>query len=222
MEQYKQNFIEFLVKSGALQFGDFNLKSGRKCPYFLNMGQLYKGSAGVEIANAYALALKEKMENFDVVFGPAYKGIPLCVLAATNLFIIHNIDVGYTYNRKEAKDHGEGGMLIGAPIDKNTKVAIVDDVITAGTALRESIELLRKYGPPKIVGVLIAVDRMEKGRTEKSATQEIKEEFGIDVHSIVNIEEVVSHLYKREIEGMVYIDDEKIAAIEAYRKQYGA
>lgn len=221
LEKYKQDFIEFLVKSGALKFGEFTLKSGRKCPYFLNMGQLYKGSATVAIANAYALALKDKMPEFDTVFGPAYKGIPLSVLAVANLFIIHRIEAGYSYNRKEAKDHGEGGMLVGAPISKDSKVVIVDDVMTAGTALRESIDLLNKLGPPKIVGVLIAVDRMEKGQTEKSAAQEVKDEFGITVYSIVNINEIVSYLHNKEIGGAVYIDDQKKAKIEEYRRQYG-
>jgi len=186
------------------------------------MGQLYKGSATVALANAYALALKEKMPEFDTVFGPAYKGIPLCVLAAANLFIIHGIDAGYCYNRKEAKDHGEGGMLVGAPIDKDSKVVIVDDVMTAGTALRESLDLLKTMGSPKIVGVLIAVDRMEKGKTSKSAALEVKDEFGVDVHSIVTIVEILAYLHNKEIDGKVYITDAEKAKIEEYRAQYGA
>jgi orotate phosphoribosyltransferase len=221
MEQYKQDFIQFLVRSGALKFGDFTLKSGRKCPYFLNIGNFYRASAFTQLADYYARALDEKVKDFDTIFGPAYKGIPLCVGISSAYFHLFKKDVSYSYNRKEAKDHGEGGMIVGAPITAESKIVIVDDVMTAGTALRESIEILKKLGPPKICGVMIAVDRMEKGQGEKSAIQEMKDQFDIDVYSIVNVEEIVSYLYNRPIDGKVAIDDEKKAAIEGYRKQYG-
>jgi orotate phosphoribosyltransferase len=221
MQAYKEEFIKFLVKSGALKFGDFTLKSGRKCPYFLNMGSFFKGSSASTLANYYAKALGANIEDFNVVFGPAYKGIPLAVATTIEYFREFNKDVSYSYNRKEAKDHGEGGMIVGSPVNSESKIVIVDDVMTAGTALRESLDILNKLGPPKIVGVLIAVDRMEKGQGEKSATQEIKDEFGITVYSIVTIADILEYLYNKPIDGVTYIDDEKKNAIENYRKQYG-
>lgn len=221
MQQYKQDFINFLVKSGALKFGEFELKSGRIGPYFLNIGQFNTGSAVGELGYYYAQTLNENVKEFDVVFGPAYKGIHIAVATVIELNEKLGKNVAYAYNRKEAKDHGEGGMLIGAPINKDTKVVIVDDVITAGTALRLVIDVLKGVGSPKVEGVILAVDRMEKGQTDKSAIQELKDEFGINVYSIVNIEEVVEYLYKREIDGVVYVDDEKMAKIQEYRRQYG-
>jgi orotate phosphoribosyltransferase len=221
MEAYKEEFIKFLVKSGALKFGDFTLKSGRKCPYFLNLGQFYKGSSMATLANYYAKALKANVGEFDIIFGPAYKGIPLAVASACEFFKEFGTDVSYSYNRKEAKDHGEGGMIVGAPITAESRLVIVDDVMTAGTALRESLDILNHLGPPKIKGVLIAVDRMEKGQGEKSATQEIKDEFGITVYSIVTITDIVEFLYNKPLDGVVVVDDEKKTAIENYRKQYG-
>lgn len=221
MQQYKENFIKFLVKSNALKFGDFTLKSGRKCPYFLNIGQFYRGSSMTELSKYYAAALKENVKEFNIIFGPAYKGIPLCVAIAMSLFEQFNIDVAYSYNRKEAKDHGEGGLIVGCPINAESKVVIVDDVMTAGTAVRETFEILEKSGGPVVQGVLIAVDRMERGQGEKSAIQEIKDEFGVQVYSIVTIGEIAEYLFGREIDGIVYINDAKKAAIEGYRKEYG-
>ena len=221
MDQYKKDFIEFLVRTNALKFGDFTLKSGRQCPYFLNMGSFYRGSQIVELGKYYAAALDMNVKEFDVVFGPAYKGIPLCVAAAASMFNDFGKDVGYSYNRKEAKDHGEGGNIIGAPITSETKVVIVDDVMTAGTAVRETLDLMDKLGKPEIKGILIAADRMEKGQGEKSAVREIKDNYGINVYSIVNLNDIVEFLFNKEVEGTVYIDDEKMAAINAYRAQYG-
>lgn len=221
MDKYKEEFITFLVKSNALKFGDFTLKSGRKAPYFLNVGQFYKGSLITTLGKYYAQAMHKNIKGFNVVFGPAYKGIPLSVATCMQLFDQFKMDMAYSFNRKEAKDHGEGGMIVGAPIDANSKVVIVDDVMTAGTALRESLDLLKKLGDPKIMGVLIAVDRMEKGQGEKSAAQEVKEQFGINVYSIVTIEEIVTYLKGRKIEGKIYLNAGRISAIEAYRQQYG-
>ncbi len=222
MQQYKENFIRFLVKSNTLKFGDFTLKSGRKCPYFLNLGQFYTGELITQLGAFYAAALREYLKDYDTIFGPAYKGIPLSVAVCTALYEHFGINVAYAFNRKEAKDHGEGGMIVGAPIRKDSKLVIVDDVMTAGTAMRQCIELLKKEGGPNINGILIAVDRMEKGVGEKSAVQELKDEFGIKVYSIVSLEEIIDYLYKREIEGVVYVDEEKMAKINEYRKQYGA
>ncbi len=221
MQQYKEDFIRFLVKTGALKFGEFKLKSGRIGPYFLNIGQFNSGKSIEELGSYYAQAIEEHVKQYDVVFGPAYKGIHLAVAAVIALNDKFHKDVAYAYNRKEAKDHGEGGMLIGAPITKDTRLVILDDVITAGTALRLVIDVLKGVGSPKVNGVVVAVDRMEKGKGDKSAIQELKEEFGIDVYSIVNIDEIVEYLFNREIDGQVYIDDEKLAKIKEYRKQYG-
>ncbi len=221
MQQYKEDFIKFLVKTGALKFGEFKLKSGRIGPYFLNIGMFNSGAAISELGYYYAQTINEKVKDFDVVFGPAYKGIHLAVAAVIAMNDKLGKDVAYAYNRKEAKDHGEGGMLIGAPITKDTRLVILDDVITAGTALRMVLDLLKGVGSPKVQGVVVAVDRMEKGQGEKTAIQELKAEFGIDVYSIVNIEEIVEYLYNKEVDGQVYIDDEKMAKIKAYRQQYG-
>ncbi len=221
MQEYKEEFIKFLVKSQALKFGDFTLKSGRQCPYFLNMGSFYKGSQIIELGRYYAAAMNENVQDFDTVFGPAYKGIPLCVAATAQLFKNFGKDVGYSYNRKEAKDHGEGGNIIGAPINSDTKVVIVDDVMTAGTAVKETLEMMKSLGDPEIKGILIAADRMEKGSGEKSAAQEMKDIYGIDVYSIVNLDEIIEVLYNNPVDGTVYIDDEKMRKIKAYREQYG-
>lgn len=221
MEAYKQEFIEFLVRCGALKFGEFTLKSGRKCPYFLNVGQFYMGSVFDSLTGYYAQALHNMGSDFDVIFGPAYKGIPLCVGTAMAFYRGYKRDVGYSYNRKEAKDHGEGGLLVGAPITAGSRVVIVDDVMTAGTALRESLEFLKTFGAPKIAGVLIAVDRMEKGQGDKSAVQEVQAEFGIEVHSIVTLEDIIEALYNKPVDGKVYIDDEQMRLIKDYRDLYG-
>lgn len=221
MQVYQEEFISFLVRSGALKFGEFTLKSGRKCPYFLNVGQFYTGSRITELGKYYAQALKENVLHFDVIFGPAYKGIPLSVIAAAETYKQYGNDVAYSFNRKEAKDHGEGGSLVGAQITADTKVVIVDDVMTAGTALRESIALLKSMGEPEIKGVLIAVDRMEKGQGEKSAAREMKDEFGINVYSIVTLDDIVEYLYNKAVGGVIYIDDEKMERIKAYREEYG-
>ena len=222
MQDYKKEFIEFLVKRKVLKFGDFTLKSGRKCPYFLNFGAIHSGESITKLGEFYAKALDECVKDFDVIFGPAYKGIPISVTAAMAYARIYGKDINYAYNRKEIKDHGEGGSIVGAKIDADSKVVILDDVMTAGTALRESLDIMKQVGNPELKGVLIAADRMEKGKGEKSAIEEVKEEFGINVYSIVTLNEIVEHLHGKEIEGEVVLDDEKIAMIEQYRKEFGA
>lgn len=221
MQRYKEEFIEFLVRSGALKFGDFTLKSGRRCPYFLNIGQFYRGSNMSELSRYYAAALVEEIKDFDIVFGPAYKGIPLSVAITLSLYKDFDKDVAYSYNRKEVKNHGEGGVIVGCPVSAESKIVIVDDVMTAGTAVRETFGILKDSGTPQIKGVIIAVDRMEKGQGEKSAVMEIREEFGFHVYSIVTIKEIVQYLHGREIDGKVVIDDEKKTLIDNYRMQYG-
>lgn len=218
---YKEQFIEFLVTQGGLLFGDFTLKSGRKCPYFLNIGKFNTGSAITKLGQFYAQALRENAIDFDIVFGPAYKGIPLSVATAMMYSQEFNQNVGFSFNRKEVKDHGEGGLIVGASLQPDSKVVIVDDVMTAGTALRESLDILKNSGNPHIQGVLIAVDRMEKGQGNKSAIQEIYELFNIPVYSIINLDDIVQYLYQREVNGTIHLDDEKMAKIKEYRQRWG-
>lgn len=221
MQDYKKEFIEFLVRQKVLKFGDFTLKSGRKCPYFLNFGAIHSGESITKLGEYYAKALSEHVKDFDVIFGPAYKGIPISVTAAMAYSRMFGKDIDYAYNRKEAKDHGEGGCIVGAKVNGDSKVVILDDVMTAGTALRESLDIMKEAGDPELKGVLIAADRMEKGQGEKSAIQEVKEEFGIDVYSIVDLDEIIEYLKGKEIDGEVVLDDEKLAMIEKYRVEYG-
>lgn len=221
MEPYAQQFIEFLVTSETLLFGDFTLKSGRKCPYFFNFGKIFEGQKAYELAHYYALTIQKKKIDFDVIFGPAYKGIPLSVALSLVLYKEFGLNKLYCYNRKEAKDHGEGGMTVGASLTPETKVLLIDDVVTAGTALRQTFDILQKSGAPKIQGALIAVDRMEKGQGNKSAMQEIEDEFGIKMYSIVTLDQVVDYLANRPIDGKVYLNDQQLAKIREYRSLYG-
>ncbi len=224
MEQYKKDFIEFLVKADVLRFGDFTLKSGRKCPYFLNFGNVVSGEFIGKLGKFYASSVRSYDIGFDVLFGPAYKGIPISVATSIAFFSEFNVDIKYAYNRKEAKDHGEGGKLVGAKINAGDDVLILDDVMTAGTALRESLDILRnEVGDVNVSGVLIAVDRMEVGKGgEKSAILEIKDEFGIDVYSIVNLEDIIEYLSENEVDGKVVLDDDKVNSIRHYLSLYGA
>lgn len=222
MQEYKKEFMEFLVRSDVLIFGDFTLKSGRKCPYFLNFGNIHSGEAIAELGKYFAQALKENVQDFDVIFGPAYKGIPISVAASIAMYKEFEVNVDYAYNRKEVKSHGEGGALVGAKIGTDTRVVIVDDVTTAGTALRQSLDLLKESGDPKITAILLGADRMERGLGDKSTVDEVKSEFGIDVFSIVNLDEIIEYLHGREIDGEVVLDDEKVAKMNEYRKEYGA
>lgn len=221
MQQYQQEFIEFLVRNDALKFGKFTFKSGRVAPNFLNMGEFYNASAYVRLVDYYAQAVHENVPDFDVIFGPAYKGIPLAVGTASAYYFRYKREVQFAFNRKEAKDHGEGGMLVGAPITADSKVVVVDDVMTAGTAVRETMALFKSLGGPKVVGVVLACDRMERGLGSKTATQEIEDEFGVPVFSIVNMEQIMEHLHGREIDGKVVLGDEELAQTKAYLAEYG-
>jgi orotate phosphoribosyltransferase len=220
MKQYKQDFIELLVKAQALKFGEFTLKSGRKAPYFLNVGSFYTGELISELGRAYAQAFLDSGVEAEVIFGPAYKGIPLSVVATTVLHSEFKKEVSFTFNRKEVKDHGEGKLLVGAPLNETSKVLLIDDVITAGTAIRETLELLKTNGNPKVVGVLIAMNRMEKNNEGKNALEEI-EKLGVKVFSIVTLDEVIEALYGKEINGQIYIDDAMMGKIKTYRAEYG-
>ncbi|MPQ44941.1 orotate phosphoribosyltransferase [Clostridium tarantellae] len=222
MEQYKKEFIEFMVESNVLRFGDFVTKSGRKTPFFINTGNYTTGEQLHKLGEFYAKAIHTHFgKNIDVLFGPAYKGIPLTVTTAISMNSIYGINVEYCSNRKEVKDHGEGGILLGAKLGDNKKVVIVEDVMTAGTSIYETAPILKNSGNVDIKGLVISVDRMEKGKSEKSAQEEIKEVFGITTYSIVTMQEVVNYLYNRKIKGKVYIDDNMKNAIDNYYRQYG-
>ena len=221
MEKFKIDFIEFLVRSNALKFGEFNLKSGRVAPYFVNMGSFFTGKEMYNLGRFYAYAFEHNDCKADVLFGPAYKGIPLAVATSEALYSEFKIDVSWCFNRKEVKDHGEGNLLVGAPLNEKTEVFLIDDVITAGTAIKETADMLKKNGNPKITGVLISLNRIEKNNEGKNALEEVEKILGVKVYSIVNLDEVVEVLYNKEIDGKIYIDDEKMALIKAYRKQWG-
>ena len=209
MQKYKQEFIEFMVKSNVLRFGEFVTKSGRQTPFFINTGNYTTGEQ-LEIGT-----------EVDVLFGPAYKGIPLTVTTAIAMNKLYGTNVEYCSNRKEVKDHGEGGILLGAKLDNTKKVVIVEDVMTAGTSIYETAPILKAQGDVEICGLVISVDRMEKGKGEQSAQSEIKEAFGITTYPIVTMAEVVEYLYNREIDGTIYIDDTIKEAIAEYYKKYG-
>ena len=220
---YKEDFIEFMVQSDVLTFGEFVTKSGRKTPFFINTGNYKTGEQIARLGEFYAACITENMKDgFDAIYGPAYKGIPLSVTASIALFKNHNINTNYCFNRKETKDHGEGGSLIGYKPKDGDRVLIIEDVITAGTSVRESIPLLKAQADVTITGLVISVNRMEKGQGEKTALQEVEDNFGIATMSIVTIEEIVSHLHGREVNGRVVLDDDIRLRIDEYMKEYGA
>jgi orotate phosphoribosyltransferase len=212
MKTYKVDFIDNAISSGALKFGQFELKSGRISPHFFNAGEFYTGSALAALGRCYASAIVESGIEFDVLFGPAYKGITLAAATAVALSEHHGINVPYCFNRKEAKAHGEGGTLVGAPLEG--KVLIIDDVITAGTAIREVMSIVEQVGA-QAAGVIIGLDRKECGKTDKSAIQEVEQEFNIPVASIIDIDDILQYLKaKPEYSDLV-------AKIDQYRQQYG-
>lgn len=213
MHDYKQAFIELALARGALRFGSFTLKSGRESPYFFNAGLFNTGAALAELGACYADAIVAAGLEFDVLFGPAYKGIPLATATAMALAERHGRDVPWVFNRKEAKDHGEGGNLVGAPLAG--RILIVDDVITAGTAIRESIGIIRAAGATP-GGVLLALDRQERGQGERSAVQEVEVELGLQVTSIITLADLLSHLERRDGDR-----PEHLVAMREYRRRYG-
>ena len=223
MEQYKKEFIEFMVDCGVLKFGDFTTKSGRKTPFFINAGFYRTGSQLRKLGEYYSKAIKERFGlDFDILFGPAYKGIPLSVAASMAISEIYNKEIGYCSNRKEIKDHGDKGILLGSPIKEKDKIIIIEDVTTAGTSIGETMPILKAQGDVDVIGLVVSVDRMEKGQGSKSALAEIEETYGIKTTAIVTMEEVVEHLYNKPYNGNIVIDDTLKAAIEEYYKQYGA
>ncbi len=223
MKDYQHQFIKLLLEANALKFGEFELKSGRLAPYFLNAGAFFTGEWINALGQAYADALVDAGFEPNVVYGPAYKGIPLSVITTSQLQAQHGKNVGYTFNRKKLKNYGasKGNPFVGAPMDENTKVLLVDDVITAGTAIRETVDLLKENGNPEIIGVLIAMNRMEKTNEGGNALQDIEALTGAPVRAIVDLDDVIEALYNKEVNGQVYIDDEQMEKIRAYRAQYG-
>lgn len=222
MEQYKKEFIEFMVDCGVLKFGDFTTKSGRKTPFFVNTGFYRTGAQLRKLGEYYAKAIHDAYGlDFDVLFGPAYKGIPLSVATAMSISEHFEKDVKYCSNRKEVKDHGDTGILLGSPIHDGDKVVIIEDVTTAGTSIGETMPILFAQGKVDVVGLVVSVDRMERGKGSKSALKEIEETYGIKTTAIVTMKEVVEHLYGKPYNGKVVIDDQLKQAIDAYYEQYG-
>ncbi len=223
MEQYKQEFIEFMVDSQVLKFGDFTLKSGRKSPFFMNAGAYVTGTQLRKLGEYYAKAIKESFGlDFDVLFGPAYKGIPLSVATAMAISELYGVDVRYASNRKEVKDHGDTGIMLGSSLKDGDRVVMIEDVTTSGKSIEETFPILKAQGDVQIKGLVVSLNRMEKGKGEKSALAEISELYGFPATAIVTMAEVTEYLYGKEIGGSVLIDDERKAAIDAYYKEYGA
>ncbi len=212
MHPYQREFIDLALELGVLTFGEFTLKSGRKSPYFFNAGLFSTGYAAAKVGRAYASAVAASKVEFDMLFGPAYKGIPLVALTAAALAEHHGIDVPYSYNRKEAKDHGEGGTVVGAPLEG--RVLIIDDVITAGTAVREAYQVINGVGAD-IAGLVISLDRQERGEGDQSAVQELRSSLGIPVTSIVRLDDLVETLEDSPEHG------EFLESVLNYRREYG-
>lgn len=222
---YKKDFIEFMVRAGVLTFGDFTTKSGRKSPYFINTGNYKTGAQLAGLGNYYADCIMDHMEKGDLkrditaLFGPAYKGIPISVAASIALAGKYGYDVRYCSNRKEAKDHGEGGSLLGYQLQPGDSVLVVEDVITAGTAMREIMPILKEL-EVTVEGLVVSVDRMERGTGSKTAIQELKEEYGISTYPIITVRDIIGNLYGKEIGGRVLIDDEMKQRMEEYLGKY--
>ena len=222
MKAYKKEFIKFMIDCGVLTFGDFVTKSGRKTPFFVNTGNYKKGSQLKKLGEFYAQAIKENFEeNVNILFGPAYKGIPLTVTTSIALSELYDMDVEYCSNRKEIKDHGDKGILLGANLKDKDKVLIVEDVTTAGTSIRETMPILKEQCNADVVGLIISVDRMEKGTGEKSALDEIEENFGLKTCAIVTMQEIIDYLYNKKINDKIIIDDEIMNKINKYYDEYG-
>ncbi|MDE7248895.1 MAG: orotate phosphoribosyltransferase [Lachnospiraceae bacterium] len=223
MESYKQEFIEFMVDSQVLKFGDFTLKSGRKSPFFMNAGGYVTGTQLRRLGEYYAKAIKENYGlDFDVLFGPAYKGIPLSVATSMAISELYGKDVRYCSNRKEVKDHGDVGILLGSKLKDGDRVVIIEDVTTSGKSIEETFPIIKAQADVEIKGLMVSLNRMEKGQSEKSALAEIQEKYGFGACAIVNMQEVVEYLYNRPYKGQIYINEELKASIDAYYEQYGA
>ncbi len=223
MEQYKQEFIEFMVESEVLKFGEFTLKSGRKSPFFMNAGAYVTGTQLRRLGEYYAKAIHDNYGlDFDVLFGPAYKGIPLSVATAMAISELYGKDVRYCSNRKEVKDHGDTGILLGSKLKDGDRVVMIEDVTTSGKSIEETYPIIKAQADVEIKGLIVSLNRMERGKGEKSALEEVKDLYGFPTAAIVSMADVVEHLYNKECRGKIVIDDTLKAAIDAYYEQYGA
>ena len=223
MERYKEEFIEFMLESKVLKFGDFTLKSGRKSPFFMNAGAYVTGSQLKRLGEYYAKAIHDNFgDDFDVLFGPAYKGIPLSVATCIAYSELYGKEIRYCSNRKEVKDHGDVGILLGSKIQDGDRVVIIEDVTTSGKSIEETFPIIKAQGNVEIKGLMVSLNRMEKGlSSDKSALEEIKEKYGIKARAIVTMADVVEKLYNKPYQGEVIIDDTLKSAIDAYYEQYG-
>ena len=226
MENYKSEFIEFMVESDVLKFGDFTLKSGRKSPFFMNAGAYVTGSQLMRLGEYYAKAIHDKYgDDFDVLFGPAYKGIPLAVITAEAFYKLYGKEIKYCSNRKEEKDHGaDMGSLLGYKIQDGDRVVMIEDVTTSGKSMEETVPIVRAQGDVTIVGLMVSLNRQEVGLSgdkSKTALDEVAETYGFPTGAIVSMDEVVEHLWNRECQGKVVIDDAMKSRIDDYYKQYG-
>ncbi len=223
MEQYKEEFIRFMVDSDVLKFGEFTLKSGRKSPFFMNAGAYVTGSQLMRLGEYYARAIHEHYgEDFDVLFGPAYKGIPLSVATTIAFAKLYGKEIRYCSNRKEVKDHGDTGILLGSKIQDGDKVVIIEDVTTSGKSIEETFPIIQAQGKVEIIGLMVSLNRMERGLSSTaSALDEIQEKYGFAANAIVTMEDVVECLYNHEYQGKILIDDALKAKIDAYYEEYG-
>jgi len=218
MEAYKQEFVDFMLDSQVLRFGDFTLKSGRKSPFFMNAGLYITGTQLMKLGEFYAKAIHSTYgDDFDVLFGPAYKGIPISVATTIAYSRLYGKEIRYCSNRKEAKDHGDAGILLGSPIKDGDRVVVIEDVTTSGKSMEETIPIVKAQGDVKIIGLMVSLDRCERGKGEKSALAEIKDLYGFDTHAIVSMKEIIGYLMEKGV-----IDVELKARIDAYYEQYGA
>lgn len=223
MDAYKQEFIEFMVESDVLKFGDFTLKSGRKSPFFMNAGAYVTGGQLMRLGEYYAKAIYAKYgSDFDVLFGPAYKGIPLSVATVIAFSKLYGKEIRYCSNRKEEKDHGDAGILLGSKLKDGDRVVIIEDVTTSGKSIEETFPILKAQADVTIVGLMVSLNRCERGKGEKCALDEIKDLYGFETGAIVSMDEVKEYLHNREVCGRVVIDDAIYQAIEDYYALYGA
>ena len=224
MEQYKKEFIDFMLESDVLRFGDFTLKSGRKSPFFMNAGIWQSGSQLIRLGEFYAKAIHDTYGlDFDVLFGPAYKGIPLAVAAAMGISRLYGVDVRYSANRKEIKDHGDTGILLGSKLGDGDRVVIIEDVTTSGASMAETVPILRAQAKVEIAGLMVSLNRMEVGMGGRvSALEEIREKYGFEANAIVSMREVIEYLSMQAEDGRVFLDEQMIDALERYYDQYGA
>ncbi len=222
MENYKKEFIEFMVDCQVLKFGEFVLKSGRKSPFFMNAGAYVTGAQLTKLGEYYAKAIHQHYgDDFDVLFGPAYKGIPLSVATTMAYSKLYGKEIRYCSNRKELKDHGDAGILLGSKLKDGDKVVIIEDVTTSGKSMEETVPIIRAQADIQIKGLMVSLNRMERGKGEKSALDEIKELYGFDANAIVTMADVVEYLYNKPYKGNIYINDDMKAAIDNYYAQYG-